>query len=311
MVVVAHSGGAIVSFETLCDPAFDDIEVDKLITLGEGLALAWRIEDAYDGLPTGSRLLGDLTAARPKLLWTDFWSSYDPAPAGQIVQPPGVSLSNRPNPTINRMSLLEDHGSYWDNDEEFMIPLLQNIDVPRGEPAKARFFNDGHLNTVRLTWRRRRVGILALWRWLATLGAGIPILGTTITSLLGHHGVAAAARMHGPERLGADIANLWSTVPGHEIVAGPLDGISGIHDWPGELPVIGAWALGMVVIAAAFIVLARIGVGRWEAWDLSERVAARKLVPAQDPRWWHAPVAAAFLGICVAMSVGTFALLWR
>ena len=44
--MVAHSGGAIVSFTTLCDPAFMDLEVDKLVTLGEGLALAWRIENA-------------------------------------------------------------------------------------------------------------------------------------------------------------------------------------------------------------------------------------------------------------------------
>ena len=43
IVIVAHSGGAIVSFTTLCDPAYLDERVDKLVTLGEGLALAWRI----------------------------------------------------------------------------------------------------------------------------------------------------------------------------------------------------------------------------------------------------------------------------
>jgi hypothetical protein len=42
-VAIAHSGGAIVSFTTLCDPEFMDVRVDKLVTLGEGLALAWRI----------------------------------------------------------------------------------------------------------------------------------------------------------------------------------------------------------------------------------------------------------------------------
>src|SRR4029079_894464 len=36
IVVVAHSGGALVSFETLLDPAYTDLRVDKLITLGQG-----------------------------------------------------------------------------------------------------------------------------------------------------------------------------------------------------------------------------------------------------------------------------------
>ena len=311
MVVVAHSGGAIVSFETLCDGAFSDIEVDKLITLGEGLALAWRIEDAYKGLPVGSRLLGDLTALRPELLWADFWSSYDPAPAGQIVEPPGVHLSDRPYPTINRMSLLEDHGSYWDNDEEFMIPLLQNIDVPDGRSEQSRFFRDDHLGTVRATWRRRRVGILALWRWIATLGAVVPIAATTFTSLFGAAGVAACAPLHGPERLGAAFASWWATIPGHEIIARPLDGLSKVAGWPGFMPRIGEWAGGTTIIAVAFLVLARIGVGRWEAWDLSERVAARKRVPEQEPGWWHVPAAILFPAASVGMALATFAILWR
>ena len=312
MVVVAHSGGAVVGFETLCDPAFAAIEVDKFITLGEGLALAWRIEGAWKGLPPGSRLAGDLLAKRPQLLWADFWSTYDPAPAGPIAPPPpGVRIPYRPSSTINRMSLLEDHGSYWDNDEEFMIPLLQNIDVPAGRPEDARFFRDGYLGMVRLAWRRQRVAVLALWRSVAALGAAVPIGWATIRALLGAAGAAGLTPRPGPERLGADFAGLWSHVPGHEVIAGPLDGISRVADWPGLLPLIGEWAIGSTIVAIAFVVLARVGVGRWEAWDLKARVAARKRVPERSSR----VVPLAELGLLTildfAMAGGAFWLFWR
>jgi hypothetical protein len=305
IVVVAHSGGAIVSFTTLCDPAYLDERVDKLVTLGEGLALAWRIENASKGLPPGSRLLGDLKGTRPELRWADFWSTYDPAPAGPMDPPPGVNLADRTHTTVNRMSILEDHGSYWDNDEEFLIPLLQHIDTPAADPEDSRFFRDSSLGTVRLAWRRRRVAVLALWRWIATLGAAIPIVLTSATALAG------LARRPGPERLGADVAGWWGTVPGHEILAGPLDGLSRVATWPGFLPTLGEWSIGAALIVVAFLALARFGVGRWAAWDRRERMAARKRVPAQVGSLRPTLTFGALTVLAAAMSAGTVALLWR
>jgi hypothetical protein len=88
IVVVAHSGGALVSFETLLDPAYlgKDYRVDKLITLGQGLGLAWRLAADPDvrEIAPGHRLVGNLAKARPDLRWVDFWASYDPAPAGPL-----------------------------------------------------------------------------------------------------------------------------------------------------------------------------------------------------------------------------------
>lgn len=311
IVVISHSGGAIVSYTTLCDPAFLGVGVDKLVTLGEGLALAWRIELAAKGLAPNSRLLGDLTALRPNLRWSDFWSTYDPAPAGPLMPPPGARAADRSHSTVNRMSLLEDHGSYWDNDEEFMIPLLQNLDTPDGEAADSRFFRDDSLGTVRLAWRRRRVAVLALWRWIATLGAAVPLLVTTTVAVLATVGVGGLAGRHGPDRLGADFAGLWATMPGHQLIAGPLDGVAQVASWPGALPVVGEWAIGAAIIVVAFLILARIGVGRWEAWDYAERVAARKLVPENVAGWRPALTFGLLTLVTVAMSVGTFALLWR
>lgn len=86
IVIIGHSGGALVSFETLLDPAYAHLRVDKLITLGQGLGLAWRLaqdEEVHEITP-GNRLVGDLAAIRPGLRWVDFWASYDPAPAGPL-----------------------------------------------------------------------------------------------------------------------------------------------------------------------------------------------------------------------------------
>ncbi|MFI5258393.1 MAG: hypothetical protein ACHQ01_02105 [Candidatus Limnocylindrales bacterium] len=311
IVLVAHSGGAIVSFTTLCDPAYMDVKVDKLVTLGEGLALAWRIENAYKGLPVSSRLAGDLSVLRPDVRWSDFWSSYDPAPAGPIAAPAGVSVADRSNPTVNRMSILEDHGSYWDNDEEFLIPLLREIDAPAGVPEDSRFYRDDNLTTIRLAWRRRRVAVLALWRWIATLGAVIPVALATAAGLLGAAGVASFVGRQGPERLGAAFAGAWAQVPGHQLIQGPLDGLAQTASWPGALPLVGEWAMGVVLIAMVFLVLSRIGVGRWEVWDMAERQAARRRVPGNVSGWRPALTFGILTAVTVALSIATFAYLWR
>jgi hypothetical protein len=84
-----------------------------------------------------------------------------------------------------------------------------------------------------------------------------------------------------------------------------------VTKWPGDLPLFGEWLMGVAIIGVAFLMLARIGVGRWEAWDHLEREAARKRVPEVSSRWWQLP-AGLVLGVAaVAMSIATFAVLWR
>ena len=304
IIVVAHSGGVIVSFTTLVDPAYADLHVDKLLTLGEGLALAWRIEDAYKGAKPPTLLSGNLRAARPDLHWTDFWSTYDPAPAGPLQPPPGVTVADRSHMTINRMSILEDHGSYWNNDEEFLIPLLQHLDTPNGLTTDSRFFQDQMLDTVRLSWRRDRVAVLALWRWIAALGAGIPIVVTTATGAL-------SSRLPGPGRLGGDMTGLWSKIPGHQLVGDPLDAVSKVASFPGILLNVAQWALGSLTIVLIFMAVARIGVGRWSAWDAAERTASRQRVPVRPSRLGPMLKMLGCTALCAAISVGMFALLWR
>ena len=156
------------------------------------------------------------------------------------------------------MSILEDHGAYWDNDEDFLIPLLQNIDTPTGRGSDSRFFRDTTLVTARSAWRRERVAVLAAWRWIATLLAAIPLgASTSFTGALG------PSTMPGPGRLGGEFADWWRTVPGHELIAGPLDGLSGVASWPAILRTFGEWGLGVAIVAVAFLVLARVGIAFW------------------------------------------------
>jgi|GEM_PF-1234273 len=92
VVIVAHSGGALVSFEFLLDPAYAHLPVDKLITLGQGLGLAWRLAAEPDiaEIQPGHRLVGNLARARPGLRWVDVWATYDPAPAGPLPARGGI-----------------------------------------------------------------------------------------------------------------------------------------------------------------------------------------------------------------------------
>ena len=86
VVVVAHSGGVMVSYLTLTDPALTDVQVDKLITFGEGwnLALrltdddgAWRIDPAR---PPGG-------PAKPALARLPVRATFTPAGAVGIGEP--------------------------------------------------------------------------------------------------------------------------------------------------------------------------------------------------------------------------------
>jgi hypothetical protein len=95
IVIVAHSGGALVSFETLLDPVYlgPEYRVDKLVTLGQGLGLAWRLaaDPRVRDIAPGHRLVGNLARARPDLRWVDFWASFDPAPAGPLPTRGGIA----------------------------------------------------------------------------------------------------------------------------------------------------------------------------------------------------------------------------
>ena len=306
IVVVAHSGGAIVSFETLLDRVYLNdperaITVDKLVTHGEGLKLAWRLEDAYDrNLQRGNRLSGDLGAARPDLHWVDVWASFDPAPAGPLEPPHGVEfdvaatgepgrtaresgtgrLTVESRPVTNLMSLRGDHGAYWDNDEGYLVPLLRHIDDPRGWGEGSRFYELRELRTVRIERRRQRVAVLAAWRWIVAVAA--------LAAIVLGGWLAGAPRVAGDTLIGT-----WNRIPGGEIVSAPLNAVwgaigtllsaVGLGVTAADLPAVGRVILGIVAIGLLFGALGRIGGWAWSRWDARERAASRlERLPALD-----------------------------
>ena len=115
VVVVAHSGGALVTFEMLLDPAYAHLRVDKLVTLGQGLGLAWRLaaDPEVKEITPGHRLVGNLARSRPGLRWVDVWASYDPAPAGPLPGRGGLAPSDVADEAVAAVVQTSDGGEPW------------------------------------------------------------------------------------------------------------------------------------------------------------------------------------------------------
>jgi hypothetical protein len=295
IVVVAHSGGVVVGFTTLTDPGHAQLPVTKLVTLGQGLDLAWQLENAWCGLPPGDRLVPKLGGVGWPGRWVDFWASYDPAPGGPLTPPDGVDARPAEMPVRNRMSLLDDHGTYWENDEEFLIPLLRQLDTPDGPPSRSRFFRDRLSELVRVERRRQRVGVLAAWRWICLVAAGIALSGATLHAVVFH-----GDRLR---RLGQTSAEAWGAIPGGALLASPLDWLAGLAAWPDWLPTVGEWLLGVTVVGLAFVILARMGIGRWVAWDERERWLGRSEPPRPTERRTVTLEAAALVGGAIVLAI--------
>jgi hypothetical protein len=198
IVVIAHSGGAVVSFLAIATQPVPS--VSRLVTFGEGLNVAWRLvglqkdDDARTALMKAGSLAANLS--RMGLIWDDFHASEDPVPAGPLNVPSSVGIGVHDHEVWNYLSPAEDHGGYWDNTEEFVLPLAQILlaEFPavmdpdgRGEPGLVDRVSrlvtrllgdrrrDGQRALVQLGWtpedlgrasvrRRGRVLSLAMWR---------------------------------------------------------------------------------------------------------------------------------------------------
>lgn len=317
VVLIAHSGGAIVSFATLLDEAFSALPVSKLITLGQGLSLGWRLEQTTGPFVAGNPIRGDLGAARPGLRWVDFWASYDPAPAGPlvaVVNCPLVAVENvdpagpaspiqvESRPVTNLMHMGADHDGYWRNDEGFLVPLIRHIDDPRGDGSGSRFYRSRLDRAVRIERRRRRVGLLLGWRWVS-FTAGVAAVALALVPGLTPGSSLATT--------GDGIAGVWSRVPGHELVSGTIDGFGavvaiglravGLQPLAEGLAWLGPQALGALVpIVAVFAIYSR-GVGSWRAADASERQQIRRERFGPSGRGWARSEAVLLVGGLLAL----------
>jgi hypothetical protein len=275
IILVAHSGGTVLSYMMLADPSHDHLEVDKLITHGQAIGLAWKVggQDSLDtpgydeGLRTGDRLLRSVHRERPGRRWprwVDFHATHDVAPAFSAAgwpdprdPPPGKKPRHEcdgPDESwtvSNRMSVIRDHGGYWDNEESFVIPLLRELDTPTGTWEDSRFYPQrvpGYRS--RVEDRNHRVRDLARWwiLWMALLGIAI-VAGLRFNSTPGF----------GLSPLGMAVGG-WLK---------PLPVLDTLADMPSTL-------LGLGFVAAlAYMVVAGQALGAWNTLDERERTRAR------------------------------------
>jgi hypothetical protein len=293
IVLVAHSGGALVSFATLLDPAYRHLHVDKLITLGQGLGLAWRLaaDPEVHEITTGSRLVGNLAAVRPELRWVDVWASYDPAPAGPLPARGGLTTSDAAQGTTTAV-VETGEGT----DEPWLVRADVGATVPAGDTPRIVVESRPVTNEMNVLtdhgayWTNPEGFLVPLVRHLdAALGEAaasrffrdkpdrtrrivwrrqrvaalaawswLNSLGA-IATLLGF----AALGLAGDARLtpaGNALAAAWSLVPGHQLISGPIDGIGaliqGMADAIGLGDIVATIAtFGPALLAAAFTLL--------------------------------------------------------
>ena len=304
IVLIGHSGGTIAGYMTLTDKMYRKLQVDRFITHGQALSLVWRLgracdpsgnDRSVDRLYDGDRLRKPLADARPDTHWFDFWATHDPAPAGgfgidcDVTRPElcgGESIQ-----VANRMSLRNDHGGYWDNDEGFVLPVARLIETsPTGAPAVSRFFAD-EPSPSRIERRWARVKLLQ-FAWVGVMLSAVVSVPLAIVDPLvpGDRGNLAEAG-----RLAYGFVG-W--------VAGALGfvwDLLGLPELPGaaDLPYAAALVIGIVAMLVIFWGVSRVMGTFWNRWDERERAIAMQ----PRPRWRHTVLVVVQMGLCSGASV--------
>jgi hypothetical protein len=308
VVVIGHSGGTVVGYTTLSDPAYADKPVQRFITLGQALTISWRLghvdapataDRTADRVYAGDRLADTpASAGRTKLQWFDFWATHDPAPSGGFGGGPAAATPDQVDGSstrvFSRMSLLEDHGAYWDNDEEFMIPVVRLLDTAptNADPSTSRFFADG-LGPQRIAKRRARVEILQA-SWVAVMLAGALAIPAIVLHPFASAGVSVL------ESTGNGV---WGFLASLTAALKGLLGLVGITPIDPAIDPLVASLIGVAVMFGAFWGIGQAASGIWDAWDGRERQLALQSAPAWRPAGWIVVP----LALCGA---GALALLW-
>jgi hypothetical protein len=252
IVLVAHSGGTIVSYMALADPALGE-RVDTLITHGQAIQMGRNIwgTEGRDPTSSGGRIETGTPLATTR--WRDFHATHDPAPAGRLDEatpgsaPSGVTFVD--DEVWNRMSIADDHGGYFDNDEEFVEGVLAEIELAGRSGVRSRFRPGWE---GRLLSHRQRVFVLTLWRRLMFV---IPTIAITAAFLTPSQGLIPVLR---------DVAaNIATAIPFAKDVFGFL---LGVFPPPGpDWALTGAATIFAVLFGLALI-QAALPIGRLSIW---------------------------------------------
>jgi hypothetical protein len=282
VIILAHSGGAVASYMTLTDPIYADLKVAQLITLGQGLNIARRLLVSTGGndiLLAEGRFFGPISTASRPIVWHDFYATEDPVANGPVrrvgsrsapeiegpqhagVPAPGIAVSNT-------WSARGDHGGYWDNDEEFVLPVLRYLDAGLGQTSRFEN-NDRDASVMR---RRQRVSVLAMWRQLTFSGAAAAIITGIIA---GHWAYYSGTENYliGPiDDLHEPLVELWRGLAWTWVFADPVEQLRANVFWP--LALVGTLFWPTAAVAAIWSLLPQRT--RWlEPWPVSRQVAVK------------------------------------
>jgi len=191
--------------------------------------------------------------------WIDYWATADPVPNGPLA-PLGTVEKLQPFRVTNRISWLTDHSAYWENRDEFVLPLACELDRCAG----AGIFAGGTLEPVAsIPARRTRVWVLAMTRVVIALLV-MPITLIAFRDQLSVFGrdVLLGFLAEGPltKPISELLTGLGSFVG---LVVGPLIGRD-----VGSLAPLGYAAVGALVPLATIAAWYRFCVlPMWESWD--------------------------------------------
>ena len=289
IVVIAHSGGTIVAYQTLQDPQYQDLGVDKLITHGEAIGLARKLGDdrAGDAPKQDDEHVGDqrrqVALAVDRLSrhgdpirvtrWRDFWGTHDPAPNGSLPDLTNAEGSHPKEPRLwyrvwNRMSILEDHGEYWSNDEEFVLRVIRELDTAATPTDLSRFPDPAkpldrampHHRHIPSPIESRHERVLFRSVWLRTALVA-PIVALLLT-LEERWRTGYVPPSIGDLR--AAVAGVWNQLPTHDQINGLFDSIRRAFGSARVITDVGiaAW----IFVAMIVITFGSLRAGRSKTW---------------------------------------------
>jgi hypothetical protein len=125
VVVIAHSQGASIAHEVLRRGGGAPTNLAALVTYGQGINRLRTHDVDLD--------LGESTSA--PVAWFDYCADRDPV----SVEPLPTSGPREGFGIRNLRSVTRDHSAYWDNDEEFVVPILEMLAgfaAPQGEGVR-------------------------------------------------------------------------------------------------------------------------------------------------------------------------------
>lgn len=191
--------------------------------------------------------------------WIDYWATADPVPNGPLA-PANVVRGLRQVKVTNRINWLTDHSTYWENRDEFVMPVARELDHRAGTGV---FAVETPVEIPGIPGRRFRVALLAAARAAIALLAA-PVMLFAFRGQLAPFGRDAILQSLSERPLTTPIAELLTGLGSFVGLAiGPLLELDAASlDRMGHASVAALLPLGMLAAWYRFCVLPL-----WEGWN--------------------------------------------